>query len=84
MYKIKAEGKEYYSDTLVYVKKAPNGCYVPCLAEEAEYVVGKIPIETEDGMTVEDTVFSRDAVEWVDGSLTMKDMQEALSILGVT
>lgn len=27
MYKIKAEGKEYYSDTLVYVKKAANGCY---------------------------------------------------------
>ena len=46
MYKIKAEGKEYYSDTLVYVKKAPNGCYVPCLAEEAEYVVGKVPEDT--------------------------------------
>ena len=84
MYKIKAEGKEYYSDTLVYVKKAPNGCYVPCFPEEAEYIVGKIPIETDDGMTVEDTVFSRDDVEWVDGSINMKDMQEALSILGVT
>ena len=84
MYKIKAEGKEYYSDTLVYVKKAPNGCYVPCFPEEAEYIVGKIPIETDDGMTVEDTVFSRDSVEWVDGSITIKDMQEALSILGVT
>lgn len=84
MYKIKAEGKEYYSDTLVYVKKALNGCYVPCFPEEAEYIVGKITIETEDGMTVEDTVFSNAAVEWVDGSLTMKDMQEALSILGVT
>ena len=46
MYKIKAEGKEYYSDTLVYVKKAQNGCYVPCLAEEAEYVVGKVPEDT--------------------------------------
>jgi hypothetical protein len=45
MYKIKAEGKEYYSDTLVYVKKAPNGCYVPCLAEEAEYVVGRTDID---------------------------------------
>lgn len=84
MYKIKAEGKEYYSDTLVYAKKAPNGCYVPCFPEEAEYIVGKIPIETDDGMTVEDTVFRRDTVEWVDGSITMKDMQEALSILGVT
>lgn len=84
MYKITNDGKEYYSDTLVYVKKAPNGCYVPCLAEEAEYVVGKIPIETEGGMTVEDTVFRRAAVECVDGSITMKDMKEALSILGVT
>ena len=84
MYKIKAEGKEYYSDTLVYVKKAPNGCYVPCFPEEAEYIVGKIPIETDDGMTVEDTVFSRDDVERVDGSIAMKDMQEALSILGVS
>ena len=84
MYKIKAEGKEYYSDTLVYVKKAPNGCYVPCLVEEAEYVVGKILIETEKGMTVEDTVFSRATVECVDGSITMKDMKEALSILGVS
>lgn len=46
MYKIKAEVKEYYSDTLVYVKKAPNGCYVPCLAEEAEYVVAKVPEDT--------------------------------------
>lgn len=84
MYKITADGTEHYSDTLVYVKKAANGCYVPCNESEAEYVVGKIPIETEDGMTVEDTVFSRASVEWVCGSLTMKDMQEALSILGVT
>ena len=84
MYKIKAEGKEYYSDTLVYVKKAPNECYVPCFAEEAKYVVGKIPIETEEGMAVEDTVFSRAAVECGDGSITMKDMKEALRILGVT
>ena len=84
MYKITADGTEHYSDTLVYVKKAANGCYVPCKESEAEYVVGKIPIETEDGMTVEDTVFSRAAVECVDGSITMKDMKEALSILGVT
>ena len=84
MYKIIADGTEHYSDTLVYVKKAANGCYVPCKESEAEYVVGKIPIETEEGMTVEDTVFSRAAVECVDGSITMKDMKEALSILGVS
>jgi hypothetical protein len=74
MYKIKAEGKEYYSDTLVYVKKAPNGCYVPCLAEEAEYVVGKVP---------EDTIFENAEVENFDGGSMASDMQEALNMMGV-
>ena len=75
MYKIKAEGKEYYSDTLVYVKKAPNGCYVPCLAEEAEYVVGKVP---------EDTIFENAKIESFDGGSMTADMLEALATLGVT
>ncbi len=75
MYKIKAEGKEYYSDTLVYVKKAPNGCYVPCLAEEAEYVVGKVP---------EDTIFENAEVENFDGGSMTADMLTALATLGVT
>ena len=77
MYKIKAEGKEYYSDTLVYVKKAPNGCYVPCLAEEAEYVVGKVP---------EDTIFENAEVERLDGGLALakseNDVDELLAIVG--
>lgn len=76
MYKIKAEGKEYYSDTLVYVKKAPNGCYVPCLAEEAEYVVGKVP---------EDTIFENAEVELLDGGLALtkneNDVEELLAIV---
>lgn len=76
MYKIKAEGKEYYSDTLVYVKKAPNGCYVPCLAEEAEYVVGKVP---------EDTVFANAEVENFDGGSVLtkseNDVNELLAIV---
>ena len=75
MYKIKAEGKEYYSDTLVYVKKAPNGCYVPCLAEEAEYVVGKVH---------EDTIFENAEVENFDGGSMTADMLETLATLGVT
>ena len=75
MYKIKAGGKEYYSDTLGYVKKAPNGCYVPCLAEESEYVVGKVP---------EDTVFANAEVENFDGGSMTADMLEALATLGVT
>ena len=76
MYKIKAEGKEYYSDTLVYVKKAPNGCYVPCLAEEAEYVVGKVP---------EDTIFENAEVENFDGGSALakseNDVDELLAIV---
>ena len=76
MYKIKAEGKEYYSDTLVYVKKAPNGCYVPCLAEEAEYVVGKVP---------EDTIFENVEVENLDGGSALtkseNDVNELLAIV---
>ena len=75
MYKIKAEGKEYYSDTLVYVKKAPNGCYVPCLVEEAEDVVGKVP---------EDTIVENAEVESFDGGSMTADMLEALATLGVT
>ena len=77
MYKIKAEGKEYYSDTLVYVKKAPNGCYVPCFAEEAEYVVGKVP---------EDTIFENAEVERLDGGSALakseNDVNELLAIVG--
>ena len=77
MYKIKAEGKEYYSDTLVYVKKAPNGCYVPCLAEEAEYVVGKMP---------EDTIFENAEIERLDGGSALakseNDVNELLAIVG--
>lgn len=76
MYKIKAEGKEYYSDTLVYVKKAPNGCYVPCLAEEAEYVVGKVP---------EDTIFENAEIERLDGGSALakseNDVDELLAIV---
>ena len=77
MYKIKAEGKEYYSDTLVYVKKAPNGCYVPCFAEEAEYIVGKVP---------EDTIFENAEVEQLDGGSALtkseNDVDELLAIVG--
>ena len=76
MYKIKAEGKEYYSDTLVYVKKAPNGCYVPCLAEEAKYVVGKVP---------EDTIFENAEIERLDGGSALtkseNDGDEMLAII---
>lgn len=76
MYKITKDGKEYYSDTLVYVKKAPNGCYVPCLAEEAEYIVGKVP---------EDTIFENAEIEQLDGGSALakseNDVDELLAIV---
>lgn len=76
MYKITKDGKEYYSDTLVYVKKAPNGCYVPCLVEEAEYVVGKVP---------EDTVFANAEIENLDGGSALtkseNDVDDLLAIV---
>lgn len=75
MYKITKDGKEYYSDTLVYVKKALNGCYIPCLPEEAEFIVGKIP---------DDTIFENAEIENFDGCSMVSDMQEALNIMGVT
>ena len=61
MYKIKAEGKEYY---------------VPCLVEEAEYVVGKVP---------EDTIFENAEIEQLDGGSALtkseNDVDELLAIV---
>lgn len=75
MYKIVRDGKEYYSDTILYVKKAANGCFVPCNPEDADFIVGKVP---------EDTVFDGTNVEHLDGGAAITDMQEALKIMGVT
>ena len=58
MYKITKDGKEYYSDTIQFSKRAKNGCLVPCLPEEAEFIVGKVP---------GDTVFEGASVEVMDG-----------------
>lgn len=74
MYKITKDGKEYYSDTIQFSKKAANGCLVPCLVEEAEFVVGKVP---------DDTVFEGASAEYLDGGAAIADMQEALNIMGV-
>lgn len=75
MYKITKDGKEYYSDTILYVKKAANGCFVPCNPEDANFIVGKVP---------DDTVFEGASAEYLDGGAAIADMQEALNIMGVT
>lgn len=74
MYKITKDGKEYYSDTILYVKKAANGCFVPCNPEDANFIVGKVP---------DDTVFEGASAEHLDGGAAIADMQEALNIMGV-
>lgn len=75
MYKIVRDGKEYYSDTILYVKKAANGCFAPCNPEDADFVVGKVP---------DDTVFDGTEVETLDGGAALVDMKDALNIMGVT
>ena len=63
MYRVIVDGAEKYSETLVYIKLAGNGCYVPCGQDEAEGFCVKLPIEytDEDGNVIEtvaDTVFA--------------------------
>lgn len=64
MYKI-ISGKEVIgnSETLVFIRKHSNGCYIQCPESEAEGICVKLPITLtdEDGSTIEtvqDTVFS--------------------------
>lgn len=50
MYKVEfPDGKVNYFDSLVYIKKHSNGCFVPCPSEEAEGVCLKIETEDENG-----------------------------------
>lgn len=64
MYRVVVDGEpDRYSETLVYIKLAGNGCYIPCGQGEAEGFCVKLPIEytDDDGNiieTVADTVFA--------------------------
>ena len=64
MYRVIVDGEpDRYSETLVYIKLASNGCYVPCGHDEAEGFCVKLPIEytDEEGNVIEtvaDTVFA--------------------------
>lgn len=72
MYKITKDGKEYYSDTIQFSKKAANGCLVPCLPEESEFVVGKVP---------DDTVFEGASVEAMDGGSELSNSKAEVNEL---
>ena len=96
MYRIISNGTTEYSESIVYIKLADNGCYIPCAREEAEGICVKIPVthETEDGemRTVSDTVFkTKDdglngtepsaEVEELLGAVALADADEVVNIL---
>ena len=64
MYRVIVDGEpDRFSETLVYIKLADNGCYVPCEQDAAAGFCVKLPYEyiDEDGepiKTVIDTVFA--------------------------
>lgn len=72
MYKITKDGKEYYSDTILYVKKAANGCFVPCNPEDANFIVGKVP---------DDTVFEGASAEYLDGGTELSNSKSEVNEL---
>lgn len=96
MYKVLVAGENAgYSDTVVYIKLAGNGSYVPCDRTEAEGICVKLPTEytTEDDevmQTIVDTVFALSAgglngteevaeLEETTGSLIINEMATVLS-----
>lgn len=96
MYRIKSNGTTGYSESIVYIKLADNGCYVPCERDEADGICVKTPItyETDDGevRTVSDTVFkTKDdglhgtepsaEVEELLGAVALADADEVVNIL---
>ena len=77
MYKVTVEGAfAGYSDTVVYVKVAENGSYVPCGPAEAGGVCVKLPYEhtDEDGNTVK-------TAEDTSGALLVEQAEEVINIL---
>lgn len=96
MYRIKSGDTIEYSESIVYVKLADNGCYVPCPREEAEGICAKIPVtyETDNGEvhTISDTVYkTKDdglygtepsaEVEEMLGAVALADADEVVNIL---
>lgn len=98
MYKVIKNGKSIgYSDTIVYIKLAKNGCYVPCEQNNADGFCVKIPYQytDDDGNTVDtvkDTVFQLNgkqlngsegtaSVEYVNGGLLINEANQTINTL---
>lgn len=84
MHKIRSDGKDYYSDSILHVKKAANGCFAPCAEKDSTHIVGKVL--TDNG--VEDVVFEGAEVEQFCGGESLAksktDAEELLTIIGET
>lgn len=91
MYKITNNGNTVgYSETVVYIKLADNGCYVPCDEEEAESVCVKLPANIEDDegnfvTQITDVIFDineeNPQIERVNGSLVISEAEKIANIL---
>lgn len=78
MYKVTVDGLfAGYSDTLVYVKVAGNGAYVPCDPPEAGGVCVKLPYDHEDEETGETVRLVEDIVFHLPGRELLGMEQEA-------
>ena len=93
MYKVNSNGNVYFTDTVLPVIVAANGCYI--LSEgDTGGVVAKISVETEDGRQLADKVFrTREnglhgtkplcTYEQISGAQMMVAYESALHELGV-
>ena len=93
MYKVNSNSNVYFSDTVLPIIVADNGCYI--LSEgDTGGVVAKISMETEDGTQLEDRVFrTREdglrgteplcTYEQISGAQMMEVYESALHELGV-
>ena len=93
MYKVNSNGSVYFSDTVLPIIVADNGCYI--LSEgDTGGVVAKIIVETPEGKQLADKVFrTREdglrgteplcTYEQISGALMMAVYESALHELGV-
>ena len=93
MYKVNSNSNVYFSDTVLPIIVADNGCYI--LSEgDTGGVVAKISVETEDGRQLADKVFRTQegglrgteplcTYEQISGAQMMEVYESALHEIGV-
>lgn len=93
MYTVKTNGALVgYADSVTFIRLHKNGCYVPCTKEESEGFCAKLAVETEEGTTLDDCVFTHPGktirgtepegtFETVSGAMIATDAELAAKIL---